>query len=88
MPLLLPLTSSFTPINDSSSRPFGGSPIHIVTNQFFPMSDDLTRVSVILDSTCLDWLDSNTSRTNNRSRLIRELVYEQIKKDDKADAPR
>ena len=38
----------------------------------------LSRVTVVFDQETLDWLNSQTSRTRNRSMVVRDLVYAQI----------
>lgn len=38
----------------------------------------LTRVTVVLDQETLDWLNSQTSRTRNRSMVVRDLVYAEM----------
>ena len=38
----------------------------------------LTRVTVVLDQETLDWLNSQTTRTRNRSMVVRDLVYAEM----------
>ena len=38
----------------------------------------LSRVTVVFDKETLDWLNSQTTRTRNRSMVVRDLVYAQI----------
>ena len=38
----------------------------------------LSRVTVVFDQETLDWLNSQTTRTRNRSMVVRDLVYAQI----------
>ena len=38
----------------------------------------LSRVTVVFDKETLDWLNSQTTRTRNRSMVVSDLVYAQI----------
>lgn len=48
------------------------------------MEEEIKRIHVFVDGVSLNWLKDNTTRLTNRSRLIRELIYDQIAKEKAA----